>query len=167
MRGARPRGSPGQGCPASSIGYARGMTADCEGILKATGLRMCKSGRASSARCWLNARDARSHWRISLHVEEGPSTRGSLKNVASDAARTGAEHSTWTCFHGAKRKQGRPCEARMVRAARKPRFGVAPACPPVSGLTLPRRGSKEQALQRRVTIHSCGGVAEWPKAAVC
>ena len=29
MRGARPRGSPGQGCPASSIGCARGMTADC------------------------------------------------------------------------------------------------------------------------------------------
>ncbi len=40
-------------------------------------------------------------------------------------------------------------------------------CPLVSGLTLARRGSKEQALQRRVTIHSCGGVAEWPKAAVC
>ena len=93
--------------------------------------------------------------------------RGSLKNVDSDAARTGAEHLKWTCFHGAKRKQGRPCDARMVRATRKPGFGVAPACPPVSGLTLPRRGSKEQVLQRRVTIHSCGGVAEWPKAAVC
>ena len=93
--------------------------------------------------------------------------RGSLKNVASDAARTGAEQLQWTCIHGAKRKQGRPCGARMVRAARKPGFGVAPACPPVSGLTLTRRGSKEPSLQRRVTIHSCGGVAEWPKAAVC
>ena len=31
MRGARPRGSPGQGYTASSIGCARGMIADCEG----------------------------------------------------------------------------------------------------------------------------------------
>ena len=96
-----------------------------------------------------------------------PFTRGGLKNVASDAVRAGAEHLRWTRFHGAKRKQGRPCEARMVRATRKPGFGVAPARPPVSGLTLTRRGSKGQVLQRRVTIHSCGGVAEWPKAAVC
>ena len=167
MRGARPRGSPAPGCSASLIGCARGMRADCEGILKATGLRMCDSGRAPSARCCMDDRDARSHWRVTHHVEERPLTCGSLKNLASDTARTGAEQLQWTCIHGAKRKQGRPCDARMVRATRKPGFGAAPTCPPVSGLTLTRRGFKEQVLQRRVTFHSCGGVAEWPKAAVC